>query len=283
MSLPPDQVAAATPPGRFEYVLGTSDHEHHRLALQNQLFEPMARRQLGWLRLEPGARVLDAGSGPGALLPLLREAAGPGGRVVALEREARFAAAIATRIQREGWTDVELVHGAIESAPLGAPFDAIVMRWVLSFPPEPERLVERLGQALIPGGRLLVIDYNHHGISLFPESPGFDAVVRATRAWYRTQGGDAFIAGRLPELFERAGLTLERLEPEALVGGPGSLVWRWAEEFFVHHSAHMEDQGLLTASERDDFLTEWRRRRENRWSRFYSPLIVSALARRPSA
>lgn len=276
-------MSASTDPARtFEYVLGASDHELQRLALQNQIFEPQARRLLAWLALQPGARVLDAGSGPGALVPLLRQAAGTGGHVLALERDGRFVATLQARIQREGWTDVEVQQGDIQTAQMPELFDGIVLRWVLSFPPDPEQLVARLAHWLKPGGRLLVIDYNHHGISLFPESPGFEAVVRATRAWYRSQGGDPFIAGRLPELFERAGLQLERLEPEAFVGAPGSPIWRWAEEFFVHHSATLEDLGLLSGEERDDFLTQWRRRRENPWSRFYSPLIVAALARRPS-
>lgn len=276
-------MSASTDPARtFEYVLGASDHELQRLALQNQIFEPQARRLLAWLALQPGARVLDAGSGPGALVPLLRQAAGTGGHVLALERDGRFVATLQARIQREGWTDVEVQQGDIQTAQMPELFDGIVLRWVLSFPPDPEQLVARLAHWLKPGGRLLVIDYNHHGISLFPESPGFEAVVRATRAWYRSQGGDPFIAGRLPELFERAGLKLERLEPEAFVGAPGSPIWRWAEEFFVHHSATLEDLGLLSGEERDDFLTQWRRRRENPWSRFYSPLIVAALGRRPS-
>jgi SAM-dependent methyltransferase len=274
--------ASTDPAPAFDYVLGASDHELQRLSLQNQVFEPQARRLLAWLALPPGAHVLDAGSGPGALLPLLRQAAGSGGRVLALEREGRFVATLQARIQREGWTDVAVQQGDIQTAEFAEAFDGIVLRWVLSFPPDPETIVARLARCLKPGGRLLVIDYNHHGISLFPESPGFEAVVRATRAWYRTQGGDPFIAGRLPELFERAGLQLERLEPEAFVGAPGSPIWRWAEEFFVHHSATLEDLGLLSGEERDDFLTQWRRRRENPWSRFYSPLIVAALGRKPS-
>ena len=264
------------------YVLGTSDHELARLRLQQATWQAETEAWVDRLGLTEGATVIDAGCGPGLVVPVLRERVGETGRVIGVDAEARYLGVLEDTARTSGWSNVETRHGRIEDVELEARADGVFARWMLSFPRDPQAIVTRLASWLAPGGRLVLVDYNHHGVSLYPRSEGFEAVIRATRAWYASGGGDAFVAGRIPELVERAGLELGSLDPIVRCGAPGSPVWRWAEEFFLHHSATMQDLGLLEPTEREDFVEQWHARRKNRNARFYTPIVVSALAIKPA-
>jgi SAM-dependent methyltransferase len=170
----------------------------------------------------------------------------------------------------------------VESARLedGA-YDLVFARWVVQFLADPGGVVRRLARALKPGGVLAIEDYDHEGISLFPESAGFRAVVRATRALVASRGGNAFIAGDLPRHMRAAGLAVDPVVPNVLCGGPDSPAFRWADAFFVPHSENMVRAGVLTADERTLFLREWAERKADPDAMFFSPIVADVAGRRP--
>lgn len=264
------------------YVLGADESELRRLELQQEVWGHVTERFLDRLRLPAGARVLDLGCGPGFVLETLHGRLGAHGRITALDPSPLWMAHVTRLIARRGWRNVHLVQKRVEEAPLGEDaYDLVFARWVLSFLPDPRALVARLARSLRPGGLLAIQDYNHEGISLFPRSAGFDAVVRATRALYASGGGDVFVAARLPGDMRAAGLELVDYEAHVLCGGPSSPAFRWADAFFPHHSGPMAEKGLLTADERARFLEEWAARRADPASVFFSPIVVDCAARRP--
>jgi len=265
-----------------EYVLGTGGHELARLVLQQEVWGGVTRRFLERVGLRCGARVLDLGCGPGLVLADLRQLVGPQGEVVAFDESPAWRHPVEELVARCGWRNVRFVQGRAQEADLGEqPFDLVFARWVLSFVAEPAALLARLAAALAPGGLLAVQDYNHEGISLFPPSEGFRAVVRGTRALVASRGGDSWIAGRLPALMRSAGLELAQLDADVLCGGPGSPAFRWADAFFPYHSASMVRAGVLAAWERERFLEEWRARSADPAAVFFSPIVVSIAGRRP--
>ena len=267
-----------------EYVLGTNAAELARLGLQQQVWGGVTEALLARLPLAPGARAVDLGCGPGLVLPGLRERLGPRGRLLAVDESELWEGEVRAAIERRGWDNVEFRRARLEDLELepGA-WDVLFARWVLSFLPRPGELLERLARALAPGGAIGLIDYNHEGLSLFPPSAGFAAVVRATRELYASRGGDVWIAGRLPGLLRAAGLEVEEPRVDVLAGGPDSPAFRWADAFFPHHSAGMVAGGLLTPAEREQFLGEWAERRADPDALFFSPLVVSLVAHKPRA
>lgn len=269
----------------FHYVLGSDDRELARLGRQQAVWSEQTEAWLDLLQVGEGATVLDAGCGPGEVLSRLAGRVGPTGTLVGIDDSERWIEVARQRAAHEGWPRTELLHGRLEEAGGDGSFDgrfqAIFCRWVLSFPPDPGALVQRFSRWLEPGGRLVVVDYNHEGVSLFPESEGFRAVIRATRAWYESRGGSTFIAGRIPHLLREAGLQLVEQLPIVRAGRPGSAVWTWAEEFFLGHSASMEEAGLLTREEGERFRAEWSERREDPDACFYSPIVVGFAAQKP--
>jgi len=264
------------------YPLGTDELELARLGFQQEVWGGLTSELLARSGVRRGARVLDLGCGPGLVSAELAARVGNRGVVLAVDESAAWIAHLERQIALHGWTQVRTRCARLQELELEpGRYDVIFARWVFSFVPDPGPLVERLGRALVPGGRFVIQDYNHEGVSLFPESEGFRAVVRATRELYRRAGGDTWVAARTPGLFRRAGLELVELRPHVLCGGPGSPAMRWAGLFFPHFSQRMLEQGLLSPAERELFLREWKEREGDPDALFFSPIVVDALARRP--
>lgn len=263
-----------------EYVLGTSDAELARLEFQHRVWASTTCELLERAGLAPGMRVLDAGCGPGFVALEIAERVGPSGSIVALDASPRWTAHLERVVRERRIANVHARTAVIESAQLEpASFDLVFARWVLSFVPDLDGAVAKLARSMAPGGALVVQDYNHEGISLFPRSAGFDAVVRATRTLYAQAGGDAFVAARIPAACARAGLVVESIEPRAIAGGPSSDAFRWADLFFPPFAVTMEEKGLLTRDEHAAFEREWAERKSDPHALFFSPHVVGFVAR----
>src|SRR5213075_1982728 len=89
-----------------DYVLGTHDDEIARLGLQHRVWRPRALdawRRAGFTEL---LTLLDVGCGPGYASLDLAEIAGPRGRVVAVDRSARFLDALRSAAVRNGLVNI---------------------------------------------------------------------------------------------------------------------------------------------------------------------------------
>jgi len=264
-----------------DYPLGTDPLEVERLGFQHQVWSPVTNAFFERIGVWPGMRVLDLGCGPGFVSLELARRVGPGGEVVALDEARHWTEWLASSAKQSGLSNLRTVCARIQDADLQeGSFDLVFSRWVFSFLSDPGAVAKLVARFLKPGGRLAIEDYNHEGVSIFPESEGFRAVVRATRALYRTSGGDQFVMGRIPAIFAAAGLETLEIQPNVLCGGPESGVFRWADTFFPRFSALYEQKGLMSAAERKQFLAEWEERKQNPLTLFYSPMVVDALGRK---
>ncbi|MDE0892296.1 MAG: methyltransferase domain-containing protein [Planctomycetota bacterium] len=266
------------------YVLGRDEEETGRLKAQNDLWGPVTERFLDRLDIPEGARIAELGCGPGLMLESLRARAGADGCVEAYDASPDWLTLIGTRAEALGWKNVSTHEVDIRNLELeeGA-YDLIFSRWVFSFLPDPEGIIARLSRALKPGGVLAIEDYNHHGVSSYPHSDGFVAVIEATRQMYFGQGGDPFVAGRLPIAMSSAGLELCDLEPTVLAGGPESGVFQWAHRFFTAESQldNMQERGGLSDEDRALFKKEWPVVCATPGAMFYSPILMDVAGRRP--
>ncbi len=102
----------------------------------------------------PGARVIEAGAGSGALTCSLLRAVGDAGRVVSYERREEFAAVARKNVTRffggepAAW---ELRDGDVIDHPADEPADRIVLDMLA-----PWEIVPTVGAVLVPGGVLVV-------------------------------------------------------------------------------------------------------------------------------
>jgi len=194
------------------YIHGTSPDEQRRLALMNDLINTGSLRELA---LEPGARVLDLGSGLGQLARLMAHAAGPAGRVVGVEfsREqltsARRLAGLADEAELVDFRQGDAAAPPLRDEEWGT-FDVVHTRFLLEHLPDPSSVVRAMVRAARPGGRIVLEDDDHDLLRLWPDPAGIGAVWSAYQDVYRNSGCDPLIGRKLPRLLHDAGVTPSR-------------------------------------------------------------------------
>ncbi len=117
-------------------------------------YEFIRRMAVEQLQLRPGQCVLDLGCGTGMSLPLLRDAVGADGRVVGVDLSADMLVLALSRVQREGWRNVELRCAAVEDAALPRKADAAFFHFTHDILHSPQALDHAL-KHLRPGARIV--------------------------------------------------------------------------------------------------------------------------------
>ena len=136
-------MTAGDPPPPSAYESGQYAPGEPRAAGPVDLFQRATVAQpVRWLRLRPGARVLDAGAGPGRLVRALRDAGYDARGIDPSERSVVRSAGLVERASIAEHADADL--------------DAVVLWHVLEHLDEPEAALRRSGEWLAAGGTLLV-------------------------------------------------------------------------------------------------------------------------------
>ncbi|HYN08391.1 MAG TPA: methyltransferase domain-containing protein [Vicinamibacterales bacterium] len=115
------------------------------------------------LNIADGARVADIGAGGGWFTIRLARRVGPNGRVFAEDIQPQMIESIRRRIDREGLTNVVPTLGSPTDARLPAGVQAVLI--VDTYPqfPDPVALLHNIAAALVPGGRLGIVDFKTDG------------------------------------------------------------------------------------------------------------------------
>jgi tRNA (adenine57-N1/adenine58-N1)-methyltransferase len=144
-----------------------------------------AAQIVGLADIYPGARVLEAGAGSGALSCSLLRAVGEAGRVSSYERREEFAAVARKNVERffggphPAW---HLTVGDLVEALAYAPDDAEVDRVVLDML-APWECIEAVAQRLIPGGVLCCYVATTTQMSRLVEDLRASKMFTEPRAW----------------------------------------------------------------------------------------------------
>src|SRR5262249_147286 len=151
-----------------------------------------------------------------------------GGPVDAVERSSKFAARLKVLCARDKLGRGRIWQTDLIEAPLPRnEYDLIFARWVFLFLPNPEAHLRKLVGALKIGGLLALEEYHRESFALIPRPPDWGELLAADRAFFASQGGDASVGARLPQLYRKAGLKVVEVVPTIKVGRPMSAVWNW--------------------------------------------------------
>jgi ubiquinone/menaquinone biosynthesis C-methylase UbiE len=115
------------------------------------------------LSIADGARVADIGAGGGWFTIRLARRVGPNGRVFAEDIQPQMIESIKRRVDREGLTNVDPILGSGTDPRLPPGLQAVLI--VDTYPQfhDPVGLLRNVAAALVPGGRLGIVDFKTDG------------------------------------------------------------------------------------------------------------------------
>jgi len=184
------------------------------------------RRTNSWyvrfLRVAPGMRALEVGSGLGILAAAVARAA-EDVQVVGVERSpAQIAAAVVDPRVRYVEGDAHALDFPDQS------FDLVYARYLLEHVAEPERVVAAMRRVARVGSRVAVCENDVTLFRIDPPCPAGDHVWAAFARYQSTLGGDATIGRRLFRLLRQAGLSHIELSVQPEIhwyGSPEFTTW----------------------------------------------------------
>lgn len=197
--------------GRGSYKIGEAQFrdvttELERLRIQAEAFWPQELPVLRRHGLRDGARILEAGCGPGFVTRLLLESL-PSATVTCLDLDETM---LAHALEHVGEPDrVRFVEaGAAESGLPDDSFDLVLARFLLQHVPSVGDVLAEFRRLLTGGGRVIVVDADFAFSTLFEPEPEFAPhLLAAVMEGQRRLGGDPHIGRKLPRLLQEAGFS----------------------------------------------------------------------------
>jgi ubiquinone/menaquinone biosynthesis C-methylase UbiE len=201
--------------GEEKYLHGYS--EEHRAFLSSRTAMQQAAFFLPFL--QPGMRLLDCGSGMGALTTSLAEWLSPG-EVIGIDREPSQVEAARAWAAEKSVSNVHFEIGNIYEIPYpDASFDAAFAFTVLEHVREPLRAMREMRRVLKPGGVAGILDPDYGAMLQTPDTPGLQELNRLMHRFSEENASPYYARNQRQYLLE-AGFT--RTEGFALAVGGGN-------------------------------------------------------------
>lgn len=156
------------------------------------------------LQIKPGSTVADVGAGSGEISIAVAKHVGPQGRVYATEINPNLVDKIRRLAETQGATNVIPIHGKSDNTELPtACCDAIFLRRVYHHLTDPLDMDHSLYEAMRPGARLAIIDFEPNQLPGPPAPPGVP----------KNRGGHGVPRNIVAEELTRAGFVLLKIMP----------------------------------------------------------------------
>ncbi|MEJ2884875.1 methyltransferase domain-containing protein [Actinomycetospora aeridis] len=190
------------------YGLRLSDDELARYRLMAQRAREHEAALWELAGIGPGARVVDVGCGPGAMLPVLAECVGPHGVVAGVDADPEAVATARAVLAGAGVHRAGVRRGRAEATGLPAGgYDVAMTRHVLAHNGGAEgRIVEHLASLVRPGGHVYLLDVDAAAAGITPAPPEIDEMTERYTRWHTDRGNDVRVGRRLAGLARGAGL-----------------------------------------------------------------------------
>ena len=117
------------------------------------------QKAIASLDLQPGDTVIDLCCGTGLNFPLLQKAIGSEGKIIGVDLTEAMLTQAQKRVEKNGWSNVELVQGDVTLYQFPTDVDGIISTWGITLVPECDRAIQNGSQALSPGKRWVILDF----------------------------------------------------------------------------------------------------------------------------
>jgi ubiquinone/menaquinone biosynthesis C-methylase UbiE len=273
----PDQTA--------NYVMGHTDHERRRLALQAAVLNPLTDAFLRRAGISAGMHVLELGCGIGEVSLIAARLVGPHGRVHCIDFDPRALEIAGGRIRSAGHDHVTFEQVDVHDHAPERPYDAVIGRLILIHTPDPLPVLRKAAAVLHPGG---VAAFHEGDFTCLP--PGYPELPLMRRAsdWIveciRRGVPRPNMGTQMFQLMQEAGFGVPECRAECVMdGGQHSPIYEWFAETIRSLLPKMEALGIVTAAEVDIDTLADRMRAESveKCGVSMSPMMVGAFARKP--
>ena len=268
-----------------DYVMGHTERERRRLALQAAVINPLTDSFLRHAGISAGMHVLELGCGIGEVSLITARLVGPHGHVRCLDIDPAALEIARGRIRSAGHDHVKFEQTDINGHASDYRYDAVIGRHILIHTPDPLAILRKAVSMVHTGG---VIAFQEFDLSVCPRScPDLPLSYFATnllvKLFCRIVPNPA-MGAQLFHLMHEAGLPPPECRRESIMdGGPFSPVYEWLAETVRSLLPRMEEIGLTTAAEVDVDTLAQRMREEAlkiRSAVVVCPMI-GAFARKP--
>jgi len=183
------------------YVHGYGTPEQERLVEQAEHWRHRLIRD--GTELEPGTRLLEIGTGVGAVLAVLGQEF-PGVRLTGVDIEPKQLEFARGHLARAGVEATLLEADALALPFADESFDHVWMMWLLEHIPDAPAALREARRVLVPGGRITAIEVDYSTAHAEPSTRALEALFRAMVQGMAAAGwSDA--GTRLPEWLREAG------------------------------------------------------------------------------
>lgn len=236
---------------KFEY--GEKESKHTERAYLAPEVVRQRMRTLGLLAPQNGEHIVDIGCGPGLLTHDLAVEVGAAGRVLGVDNSPAMLELAARRC--ESLSQVELMETDAASLPGDAVFDAATCLQVLLYVEDPGAALAEIYRVLKPGGRVVIMETDWHGMVLSSSDQALTA--RMTAAWdYKVPSPN--LPTRLAPLLRRHGFGAIRVEAFPIL----STSYRregYAGGMLANFARLARDEGTVSDAESRRWLDELKR------------------------
>ena len=212
--------------------------------------------------LTPGMSVLDVGCGPGTLTIEIARQVDPA-PVVGMDVNPDMVRAAEAASPPGEIPNLVFYVGDIRESTWDAEFALAAATRILQWLPDPDAAVAKMAEAVVPGGLVVLRDYDHTVAEWSSEPPEWTRFYSAFLGWRAAGGLDNAIAKRLPALAAAADLVDAGVTPEVTTvcaGDPDFFraagMWRMVIESRGRQMVHA---GYLTEAERGAALSAYTR------------------------
>lgn len=268
-----------------EYRFGYTHEEIERLRFQHSVWAEENQRFISRAGFSTGATLVDLGCGPGYTTFDLAQTVGPGGKVIAVDRDGeRSLPLLKAQAHTLGLFNIETRAADLETFDLQEQsVDGVYGRWVLMYLPEAmvTSLISRMAKWLRPGGVCALTEIcNYRHIHIHPKSRYLPEIAEAfIKAVTGEHGCNPQIGNDLPGLLHSAGLKVE-INVNIKAVRAATKEWLWPDTLFRIHLPALVKEGFLAQSVCDDFLAEWEARSKEPDAIFFSSPMMEVVGRR---
>lgn len=183
-----------------------SHQELERLKQQAMQIEPFETALLRSAGLAPGMKALDIGCGPGVVSCLMARMVGESGEVLGIDASEDLMGVAQAMGVEAGVNNLSFQKTDIYQLDLPSnSFDFAYSRLVFQHLANPQAALEKIFDAIKPGGTVCIADIDDAWLSIEPEPQAFRSLIDRSAQVQANQGGDRFVGHKLGSLLERSG------------------------------------------------------------------------------